>query len=448
MTRRRGIFLTALIFGCVALFLAVDAQAQPIEDREPLRLKSTVRTTGTKRTRRPPPKKRTSDSSLLVRRARKTPRVVTDKTSDLTIETTEGATVVMALQRGRLKPLEIKRTAVNGKAVFENLNPGKYVLTAERENYVEQETELTVNPQETATLNFPLEPIRYQLNIETNIPDGEVRYAPAERIGVNPDGSVKLQPSGDYCIVQIKNKQAKITGLSKDYYTIDVNPSQSALEYEPLKATITPDLIVDEEDETEGIQYIDIDLEIKVSNQTFTTAWSGRDWEMPPGWRLEDKMVTAGINGVALPNDPYRHYTNFEMRSTVRSLDGKTVGFAVRALNKNNYYLIQVGGNRAVNRYMLTAFTVKNGVPTQLRSIDISAFDSVIDDRKWFTVIIRGEGNTFRIFIENRRGERQPVGDVTDPYENYKKGAVGVAEINNSNFEVGAFTVCPNSCGQ
>lgn len=451
MTEGKNLPFIALIFGWVVLFSTLDAAAQSIEDRELLVVKAAaVKTVGTKAAaRRPPPKKRTADSSLLVKSAPKRPKVPADRTSDLTIETEPNATVVMTLQpSGRgAKPTKRQEIAVNGKAVFDNLNPGKYTLSAEKENFVEQETELTIEPQRTATLNYPLEAIQYQLNIETNVSDGEVRYAPAEKIGENSDGTVKLKPEGNYCIVQIKDSKAKITGLSKDYYTIDINPSKTDLRYEPVKAAITPNLIVDEADETDGLKFVSINLGVKISETEFNTTWSGNEWKLPPGWKMEDKMSTLGLNGVALPqDDQYRYYTDFEMRSTARSLDGKSVSYALRAVDENNYYLVRIGGKKAAEPYRLIFYVVKDGgIKQQLNSFDISAFDSVIDDKKSFSVIVKGKGNTFNISIE-RKGTPLPVGDVTDSFENFKKGAVGIAGINNSNFEVGLFLVCPKSC--
>lgn len=452
MIERRKLKFSNSIFFCAVLFSALAASAQPIEDREPLRRKASVKTVGVKSTvRRPPPKKRTSDSSLLVKSRTKTPKVPADRTSDLTIETETNAKVTMTLQpAGRgLKPVEITETAVNGKAVFENLKPGKYSLSAVLENYVEQETELTIEPQKTATLNFQLEPIKYQLNIETNIPDGEVRYAPADKVGENPDGSVRLQPDGNYCIVQIKNKKATITGLKKDYYTIDINPSRNALQYEPVKAAITPDLIVDEEDEKEGLSLVNISLETKISTTAFAPSLrTAGEWSLPGGWKVQDKMSNGGVNGIALPSskDLYGYYTDFELISIAKLLDGKTIGFVARLIDAQNYYYFQIAGGKAAGRYLLTGYLVKDGTFTQLNSYDISAFDSVLEEKKSFRVIIRGTGNSFLVLMDDKRGDPQPLGTITDAFGNFRKGAAGIAERNGSNIEVNFFTVCPLSC--
>ena len=451
MTKRKGIFLIALIVGCIVLFGVSVASAQPIDNRQPLEEKSTfgpIKTPGPPP--KPPKKKKTFDSSALLKKVPpKRLKAPTVKTSDLAIMTEPKAIVTMTLQ-GR-KAVPIKKTAANnGTAEFDDLQPGRYKISAALTEFVEQESEVTIGARDSVSLNFPLEPIKYQLNIETNIPDGEVRYAPARLVGKKPDNSLDLVEEGNSCIVKIKNKKATITGLRKKYYKIDIRPSPTALEYEPVLAAIEPKNIVDEEDEAaEDLQSYIINLETKLSDQTFGTAWVSDDWEMPAGWRLKNKMSTGGASGVALPRNPlYRYYIDFEMKSGIISLDGKTVGFALRAVDAYNYYLVEISLDKAIDRYRAKGYAVKNGVPISIGSRDIPYLALDIKAKKQFNVIIKGKGNTFMIFIEDNKGVPQPVGGITDSFKTFKKGAVGIAERNSSNFEVVFFTVCPSACLQ
>lgn len=450
MIKRKDLPLFSLIFGCAILFSATDTAAQP-EERPPLKIKSISKPVDKPAVNKKPEKinRKNNSSALLKLTAPKRTKVVTDTTSDLTIITEPNARVTMILQGGRGAAKPIVKTATGGEAEFENLKPGRYAISATLNDFIEEQSVVDIPARQSYKLDFPLEPVEYQLNIETNISEGEIRYAPAALVGRNPNGSLKLEPEGDYCIVQIKNNKAKIRGLRKQHYTIDVTPSPTALQYEPVKAAIEPDDIVDREEETEVSKVVEIDLDTKISRDSFAPAWTSGEWKMPPGWKLENKMSTAGSKGAALPqNDLYRYYINFEMRSTVRSLDGKSVGFALRAVDENNYYLVQISGGKAAERYRVTGYVVRDGViKQQLNSYDISHLDDVINDRKWFSVIIKSKGNVFEIFME-KRGVPQPVplGNIIDGFENFKKGAVGIADFNNSNFEVGFFTVCPASC--
>ena len=306
MTKRRNIFLSALILSCNLFLGASDAAAQIDDNRQPFRLKSTriARANPSK-----PPRRRTvevkrkADLSAQKRiTASRTPKAPAVKTSDIDILIQPDAKVVMTLQGRKAAP--ITRTASKaGKAEFNNLQPGKYKISATLENYIEQESQLTINPRESSELDFSLEPVKYQLNIKTNVADGEVRYAPAKFLGKNADGSLKLEAEGNYCIVKIRDSLAKIDGLKKGYYTIDVFPSANAPEYESVSAAIEPDDIVDEEDET-NIEVNEINLAYKISTQIFdASAWTNNDWQLPTDWSLKNMLSTNGISGVALPRN-------------------------------------------------------------------------------------------------------------------------------------------------
>ena len=84
-----------------------------------------------------------------------------------------------------------------------------------------------------------------------------------------------------------------------------------------------------------------IELEKKVSTETFASAWVNDDWFLPQGWKLQDrKLKTSGLAGIALPrNEQYRYYTNFEMISDVIMTDGNSIGFAWRAIDPKKLLL-------------------------------------------------------------------------------------------------------------
>jgi hypothetical protein len=448
----RSIFLFALIFGFIFFIGTATAAAQTDDNREPFKLKTVkiARNTPPKTVNKPRDVKRKADLSAQKKSttAAKPPKAPAVKNSDLDVIIQTGAVVTMT-RIGSPAAKRTQKAGNNGKAEFTNLTPGRYNISATLKDFVEQESEISIGARESSEIDFSLEPIKYQLNIKTNVSEGEVRYAPAKLLGRNPDNTLKLEPEGNYCIVQIRDGLATIKGLTRDYYTIDVRPSPKSPEYEPLLAAIEPDDIVDEEDE-QNVEVNQITLPTKISNQQFSSAWTSDEWQLTtPGWSLRNRLSTESLSGVALPRDDrYRYYTDFEMSAYVKSLDNKTVGFALRAIDANNYYLIEIGGTRAADRLIMKGYVVKNGVPSLLNSYNIESFERIIKARESFRVIIRGKGNVFKVFIENDRGEPLPVGDVMDNFGNFIKGAIGIAERNNSNFEVNSFVVCRSGCSQ
>ncbi|MGI8641322.1 MAG: PEGA domain-containing protein [Pyrinomonadaceae bacterium] len=378
------------------------------------------------------------------------------KTSNLTVSSEAGAKVVLESSISGVKPMtkEISKNNSRDKTVeFENLRPGKYTVTASLDGYKTQETEVTIAPQKTVGISLDLESYKYQLNIDTNVTDGEVRFAPARLEGTNSDGSLKTIETGGYCIVLIKKGKAVINELQKGYYNIDIRPS--AVEYQPVLTAINvPTEILDKNDtESNEQQSYRIELDKKISTETFASAWINDEWDLQQGWKLQDrKMKTAGLAGIALPrNEQYRYYTKFEMTSDVIMTDGNSIGFALRAVDRQNYYLVRISGAKASEPFLATGFVIKNNKATLLFSIPIDHFAKTIQAKKSFRVIIKGEenkdNNTFKIFLEDSEtGESHEVGNMIDRDKNFRKGAVGIVGRENANSEVGTFTVCATSC--
>jgi len=278
-----------------------------------------------------------------------------------------------------------------------------------------------------------------------------VRYAPADFIGNNPDGSLKLREKGSYCIVPIRNNVAVITGMKKDYYTIDIRPKE--VKYEPVLAGVAPDDLDEEEEaSTETPESYQINLPVKESTEQFPNSWTNNEWNLPSGWGLRGKLSTNGLAGVALPrSEQYRYYTDFEMIANLTLSDKKIAGFAFRALDPQNYYLVQISGARAAEPYRVTGYVVKNGRTEQIFSNPIDNVASIVD--KQFRFIIRSEKEArtgkdlFKFFVEDSStGDRLELGNMVDRYDNFRKGAVGIAGNANSDFEVVFFTVCYRAC--
>jgi len=436
--KRIRFFAALLIFNCLVFFLANSATAQDIGLRVPIVKVAQNPRASVGRTRS---QIRVQKVIVPVREIRRETKVV--KTSNLTVASESGAKILLEGSAGGVKPLTkvIPKDNPEDKTVeFENLRPGKYQITASLDGYKTQETEVDILPQKTVGISLELDPIKYQLQINTNIKDGEIRFAPAKLEKSGSEGIVTKE-TGGYCIVKIQNNKAVIPDLNEGYYNIDIRPSGVEYQTQFTAINIPEDL---PDDNTP----FGINLEKKISTETFASAWTRNDWVLPAGWSLNGKMETKNLVGIALPrNEQYRYYTNFEMISDVRSLDGKSVGFVLRAEDPQNYYLVQISGANAAEPYRVTGFIVRDGKSEQIFSNFIQHFSSSIAAKKPFRVIIKGEENVFKTFIEDSEtGDRRELGNIIDRDKNFRKGAIGISGFGNSNFEVGFFTVCASSC--
>lgn len=373
------------------------------------------------------------------------------RVSNLSVVTEPGAKVVLEPLAKAAKPAAREVSAdKTGSAIFDDVKPGDYRVAASKDGYVTQEQDLVkILPQRPHVLDLSLPAVTYKLRIETpNVTDGEVRYAQAEYKGKDRSGSIIAEEFGNKCFVKIQKNGndgvAVISDLKKGYYNLDIRPT--ALQYEPtLVGLNVPE---DAEQEASGeTKTFAIDVKTKISTEVFGAAWTKDGWVMPAGWSLNNKMKIGNSSGVALPRDErYRYYTNFELISDVRLLDGGTAGFALRAVDPDNYYLVQIAGPNAPEPNFVKGYIVKNGEAKQFFSVS-APFASTTGSKNGFRVFIKGSNKGFEMWIENSEtGVRKPVTIISDPYNTYQKGAIGIASREKANFEVTTFQVCPSEC--
>ncbi len=372
------------------------------------------------------------------------------RTSNLSVTTQPGAKVMLvSLTAGGTSPNPVTADS-KGVAVFENLKVAEYDVKVELEGFKSKDTDepIKIKPQTTHGIKLELKPVTYDLKVDVNIPDGEVRFAASVPTGRMVGENIETREIKGYCVVRIENKKAVIPDLEKGYYNLIITPS--AVEYEPLRAIVkVPDDVPEASDESGEVESYSFELEKKISTEQFLSSGTTSEWELPSGWRLgNQKMQTNGLPGIALPrSEQYRYYVDFDMRSSVTSLDGKTVGFVFRAEDTENYYLVQLSGARAAEPYLIRGYVVKDGI--RGNPIFTTTIDHIVGIiNKQFTFIIEGRGNTFKLFVEDSAtGDSKPLGNMVDPFDNYKKGAVGIAGSQNSNSEVVFFTVlCKGNC--
>jgi hypothetical protein len=129
-------------------------------------------------------------------------------------------------------------------------------------------------------------------------------------------------------------------------------------------------------------------------------------------------------------------------------LNGVAASFVVRAVDKQNYYLIQLTGAKADEPYVLRGFIIKNGTPQRMGSaIPIDGFSATLKANQFFTISIKGKDNSFAVSItDSQTGDVLPLGILADPNRNFKVGAVGLAVRDTEQNEIGRFIVCASDC--
>ena len=125
-------------------------------------------------------------------------------------------------------------------------------------------------------------------------------------------------------------------------------------------------------------------------------------------------------------------------------LNGIAASFAVRAVDGQNYYLIQITGAKADEAYVLRGFVVKNGVAQRFGSvIPIDAFTGTLKQNQFFSVSMEATDNKFKVSVtDSETGDVLPLGTLEDPNRNFKIGAAGIAIRDNEQNEIERFVVC------
>lgn len=356
------------------------------------------------------------------------------------------------------KKINLEQTADVDKdqkvVTFENLRPGNYKLSVSLKGYEPVVGPVPIQRQKISTVPVDLKKITYEFPIQANINEGELRYAPVKILEEKSPSIYKVQETGGYCVVEIKNQQATIKGLTEGYYNIDISDPNSP-EYEKKLLLIQipdsiPQSINDKPDEK-----IPFKVELKNTQSTGTfISLLQKDWTLPEKWGIKEKggIITNGT-GVALPKEnTFRNYKDFEMRSTVRLLNNTSIGFVIRAQDDKNYYLIQLTGSEAKEKYLLTGTIIKNDKPPEtpltVSIKHIPNLPSTFSNHDYFGVIIRTvEKNKFLILYEDiKTGISYELGKADFKDNDYPIGAVGISAVEKSSFEVGIFIICNEKC--
>lgn len=321
--------------------------------------------------------------------------------------------------------------------IFNDLKPGRYRVAAELEGYRAAEQEVTVSANKSTPITLDLQPVLYTVNINANVERGEIRYAPVESQKDPATGEVKYQVAGETLLTQLQNRRAVLPNLRPGTYGVDIRAAEVG--YQTLLGTVT----------VPGKTSIDVHLVKVLSTKTFLAAWTSDEWDLPGGWKVAASRLLIDGPGVALPADEssYHHYADFQLFSDVKMLNDAGVGFALRGLDKQNYYLVELTGAGADEPYHLRGFIIKNGNRQRFGTIPISHLASTIKPNQFFKVSIKVKDNNLDVSVaDSQTGEFFPLGVLTDSDRNFTVGAVGLAAQGKEKNEVGSFIICTPEC--
>jgi hypothetical protein len=363
--------------------------------------------------------------------------VVPNKGS-LVVSAVPGASILVEpVQGGTGEEGEVPVNTRN--ATFNDLLPGRYRVAAALEGYEEASLEVTVVKGKASAVDLNLQPITYNVSINANVPAGEIRYAPVIPRTDPSTGQLRYERApGDARVTPIMNGRATLAGLRPGTYGLDIR--SDAVGYETLLASIT----------LPGPINIPVSLKKLTSSKTLAATWINLDgWDTPSGWRAQARKLTVAGRGVALPReDEYRYYSDFQLTSDVKMLNGVAASFVVRAQDANNYYLIQLTGQNSDEPYVLRGYVVRGGQPQRMGApIPLDGFTQTLRANQFFNVTMKMTDNSLKISItDSQTGDVLPLGILTDPARNFRIGGVGIAARDNEQNEIGRFIVCANEC--
>ena len=376
-------------------------------------------------------------------------RTRTEKVFTLTVTTEPKAMVVLTpVTPKTARPLK-KEANDDGTVVFERPTAGTYKIEVSKADYETKKEDIKVLAQKSDARRMDLKPITYKLNIKTTLTGGSIRYARREDGSTVAMGSPGAVPS-NYCVLAIRpNGEVMINDLRRGQYDINVLPDSPEFDVKGISITVPQDTLANEADNPGAIKTLPVQLDNRKSTDIFSAnAWSDADWVKPASWKIEKGMKVRNTEGIALPaNDRYRHYIDFELIANVRLNNDGAAGFALRARNERNGYLLLISGPKSADGpNAARLYVLKDGEKKDLNTLSLSAFSSVVSSDKGFQMRVQGDKLGFILLIEDSDGTLQKAGRLPDDLNTYPIGAVGIAAIDKPDFDVRQFQVCTPRC--
>ncbi len=344
----------------------------------------------------------------------------TATTGTLTVTAEPNAVITLEPVRGG-KPLEGIVPPNQDFFIFDKLMQGAYNVFAELEGYEPARKQINIERNKPAGLPLNLKRITHTVTVSTNVSAGEVSY----QVGTEPPRTVRIQGS-----------RAVLPDLLPGKYTIEIQPEDYA--YEKLRTPI-------DVPNAQGNTY-KLDLRRYPTAEDFSL--SAGELSLPDAWRIDRRKILVNGNGMALPKEEkYRYYQDFQMNANVKMANEVAVSFVLHARDQQNYYLIQLTGEKNADQpYVLRGFVVKDGVRRPYGSTyPIRNIADSLQQNKFFEVSVTMKG--FKLTVEVRQdGELQPIGIFEDFNKTFPVGAVGIAAIDKERNEVGSFLICASVC--
>jgi hypothetical protein len=164
-------------------------------------------------------------------------------------------------------------------------------------------------------------------------------------------------------------------------------------------------------------------------------------WDAPNTWQMKSgKLHVRNSAEVGLRTGIY---DNFKMIFDISFTNDKGAAWIVRARDKRNYYLFQLGGTKAASPKFFQSYVYQNGQPKLLTSARVVEDLSRPNDS--YTITIEAKGPTIKHFIKlksNPAGGSELFGTLTDNTFSY--GAIGFGTVGGEEFVVYSVTVLPD----
>ena len=283
---------------------------------------------------------------------------------------------------------------------FDNLAPGRYVVTATLDGYETGKTEVEVVAGKSVNADLNLKLVTYNVQVKTNVTKGKIEFG--------------LKGEQARQITAIQNGQATLANLRRGEYVVNVMTDEVG--YSPKTETI---MVA----ENKSLAF---NLERPLASQAFEADFTPEQWDVPSDWKVAPRLQ-MNSQGIGLLRESVAgRYADFQLVSNVELINGSGVSFVLRAVDKQNYYLIRLTGPKAETPNKVRVYAVKDGQPQQLgSSISISGFDL----SEQFVFTLKLVGNRFEFTIDDNAGrlELLPVGIIIDPNKTFTSGAIGVA---------------------
>lgn len=371
------------------------------------------------------PKQKTGASVIYVPRYIEKP--VTPTTGRLFVVAETGAVILV-------EPLSIrnaqaqKGTVPEGERglIFNDLKPGTYRLAATLTGFHEiEKSDVVIKRNESQTVTLRFEQILFSVAVHTNV-DGELKYGGRE--GEIPNS------------ISVQNQRVTLRLPAGDYFA-EFQPAGSVYQKERRDFSVAGDMV--------------LDIRVKLaefSKETFRAEWTEpelKNWEAPAGWQTSSGSLIIKGAGVALPRaDTRRLYKDFQLTGDVKVTNGLGIGFALRAQDTRNYYLVEFTGAQADEPFYVRLWVIKNGVEQRVQAIKIPKDPAVgLRNGKLVSAHLVVSDNHIDVTIEdNESGIVYPLGGLTDPNRTFAAGAPGVGARGNADGSVYRFFVCSENC--